>query len=207
MSSPGRTTGSAPVQTPQKRRPWWLLALLALVALGLLLFGLSRCGTGTAGDGPDPAGAPTAAGPAAPDAADPGAATDADGGAGPGTLEADGTPLLPVAAVSGPDGELTSQLGRTATASASRVQSVPSDEGFWVGSSDVDRWWVQLEGTAESGYRVQPGDAVDFTGQIVAHDAGFAAGIGVDAAEGADQLTGQAAHIQVAQADLRRSAG
>ena len=44
--------------------------------------------------------------------------------------------------------------------------------------------WVQLSGTDESGYVVRQGDRVDFTGQVVAHDPGFATQAGVDAAEG-----------------------
>ena len=36
---------------------------------------------------------------------------------------------------------------------------------------------------------------------------GFAARVGVDSAEGADQLTRQAAHIEVPKSDLRKSAG
>jgi hypothetical protein len=86
------------------------------------------------------------------------------------------------------------------------VQSVPADEGFWVGTSETDRVWVQLSGTDESGYVVQQGDRVDFTGQVAAHDPGFATQVGVDAAEGADQLGQQAAHIEVANSELRRSA-
>ena len=31
-----------------------------------------------------------------------------------------------------------------------RVESVPADRGFWVGTSDKDRVYVQLTGTAES---------------------------------------------------------
>jgi hypothetical protein len=86
------------------------------------------------------------------------------------------------------------------------VQSVPADEGFWVGTSETDRVWVQLSGTDESGYVVQQGDRVDFTGQVTAHDPGFATQVGVAAAEGADQLDQQAAHIEVAKSQLRRSA-
>ncbi|MFC4951131.1 hypothetical protein [Pseudonocardia sp. GCM10023141] len=73
----------------------------------------------------------------------------------------------------------------------SPVQSVPADEGFW--TSETDRIWVQLTGDAgESGYTVQPRDRVDFTGQDLAHDAGFAEQSDVDAAEGADLLTAHA---------------
>ena len=126
------------------------------------------------------AGGPSAAG-------GPGAGAGA-GAAGQGALTAEGTSLLPVAQVAGPNGELTSQVGRTATAEGVLVQSVPADEGFWAGTSETDRVWVQLSGTGESGYVVQQGDRVDFTGQVEANDPGFAAQTGVEPTEGADQL-------------------
>jgi hypothetical protein len=54
---------------------------------------------------------------------------------------------------------------------------------------------------------VRQGDRVEFTGRVVAHDASFAARVGVDPVEGADQLTRQAAHIEVPKSGLRKSAG
>lgn len=228
MSRPSPdTTGATRAPAPRKRKPWWLWALLALLALAILLFALAQCGNST-----DPAS--TAAGtPTSPGAADPNAATPSIGapgspgtpaadptaaagaaaagaagaaGAGDATLTADGAPLLPVALAAGPNGELTPQTGKTATARGVLVQSVPADEGFWAGTSDTDRVWVQLSGTGESGYVVQQGDRVDFTGQVTRHDPDFADGVGVDAAEGADQLEQQGAHIEVVKSDLRRTA-
>src|ERR671913_1246442 len=109
-------------------------------------------------------------------------------GAGQGSLSAAGASLLPVAQVAGPNGELTAQAGKSATAQGVLVQSVPADEGFWAGTSETDRVWVQLSGTDESGYVVQQRDRVDFTGQVAANDAGFAAQTGMEPTEGADQL-------------------
>jgi hypothetical protein len=115
--------------------------------------------------------------------------------------------MLPLAQVAGPQGELTSQVGKAVTGQGVLVQSVPADEGFWVGTSATDRVWVQLSGTGESGYVVKQGDRVDFTGKVVAHDPGFATQVGVDdAAEGANQLGQQGAHIEVARPQLRLSA-
>jgi hypothetical protein len=122
-------------------------------------------------------------------------------------LTADGTSLIPPAQVAGPQGELTAHAGKAVTGRGVLVQSVPADEGFWVGTSATDRVWVQLSGTGESGYVVRQGDRVEFTGRVVANDPGFAARVGVDSAEGADQLTRQAAHIEVAKSELRKSAG
>ena len=182
------TTGATRAPAPGKRKPWWLWALLALLALAILLFALAQCGNDT-----DPAStaAPAPAGSA---------------GAGQGSLSAAGTSLLPVAQAAGPNGELTAQAGKAAAAQGVLVQSVPADEGFWAGTSETDRVWVQLSGSDESGYVVQQGDRVDFTGQVTAHDPGFPTQVGVDASEGADQLGQQGAHIEVAKSELRPSA-
>jgi hypothetical protein len=186
------TTGATRAPATDERKPWWLWALLALLALAILLFALAQCGNST-----DPASTPAPA---------PSSAATATAGAGQGSLTADGTSVLPLAQVSGPNGQLTSQTGKAATGQGVLVQSVPADEGFWVGTSETDRVWVQLSGTDESGYVVQQGDRVDFTGQVATHDSGFATQVGVDAAEGADQLGQQGAHIEVAKSELRRSA-
>ena len=186
------TTGATRAADARSRRPWWLWALLALLALAILLFALAQCGNST-----DPASTTAPA---------PSNAPAGSAAAGQGSLTADGTSLLPVAQGAGPNGELTFQVGKTATAQGVLVQSVPADEGFWVGTSETERVWVQLSGIDESGYVVQQGDRVDFTGQVTAHDPGFATQVGVDAAEGADQLDQQAAHIEVAKSQLRRSA-
>jgi hypothetical protein len=204
MSHPKtETTGATRAQAARRRKPWWLWALLALLALALLLLGLSQCGNSD-----DPAStAPGTPGAANTAASGPSAAgVPGAGAAGQGALTADGTSLLPVAQVAGPSGQLTSQAGKTATAQGVLVQSVPADEGFWAGTSETDRVWVQLSGTDESGYVVQQGDRVDFSGQVVSHDPGFAAQTGVEPTEGADQLNQQGAHIEVAKAELRRSA-
>ena len=162
--------------------------------------------TGTTGSANTAVSEPSAAPGWPTPAAVPGPAGAGAGAAVQGALTADGTSLLPVAQVAGPNGELSSQVGKTATAQGVLVQSVPADEGFWVGTSETDRVWVQLSGTGESGYVVQQGDRVDFTGQIAAHDPGFATQVGVDPAEGAEQLGQQGSHIEVAKSALRRSA-
>ena len=100
---------------------------------------------------------------------------------------------------------MTELVGQTVTARGATVLSVPADEGFWVGTNETDRVWVRLSGLDESGYVVTQGDRVDCTGTVQAHDATFTAQVGVDPAEGADQLNQQGAHVEVAKADLRRS--
>ena len=84
------------------------------------------------------------------------------------------------------------------------VQSVPADEGFWVGTSVKDRLWVQLTGAAgESAYQVKVGDRVDFTGTTSDTPPEFAKQVGVSADEGAAQLTTQGRHLVVNKADVR----
>ena len=123
-------------------------------------------------------------------------------GAG-GPLTAGGTSLLPLQQAAGPGGDLSRYLGQPARADGVRVQSVPADEGFWVGTSETDRIWVQLTGTGESGYRVRRGDRVDFTGRVVPTPPGFAQRVGLSAADGAEQLQRQQAHLEVAKNAVR----
>ena len=78
------------------------------------------------------------------------------------------------------------------------MQSVPADEGFWVGSSATDRVWVQL--TGESAVTVKAGDRISFAGgKVVATPAGYAEKVGVDTTEGTAQVTAQKAHIEIAK--------
>ena len=200
MSIRGTERSAAPpARAATRTRPWWLWLLIAILLIAGLLVALLRCGT-------DP-GRPALRPPrgAVPPRRRPARLPRAAQGLGSGTgpLTAGDTPLLPVAAVPGPDGSLAGLVGRPVTATDVVVQSVAADEGFWVGSSGTDRVWVQLAGVGESAYSVGPGDRVSFTGQVVGHDVGFAAQVGVDPAEGAEQLTRQAAHVAVAQADLQ----
>ena len=122
-------------------------------------------------------------------------------------MTADGRSALAPAAGTDAAAALGGLAGQPVTATGVRVLSVPADEGFWLGTSETERVWVQLTGEAgESPYQVQEGDLVDFEGTVEAHDAAFAEQVGVDAAEGAQQLTEQAAHLEVAKSSLRLSA-
>ena len=218
-SGPGRPAGATPIgaRSDDRRKKkgllWGALAALALLAIALLL---SQCG------GNDPAGGTDAAGDAAsgsrsadasestgttPSASESPDGAGADGAAGSaGTIDVGGQSLLDQVAQGGAAAALAGVEGQEATATGAQVLSVPADEGFWVGSSETDRVWVQLTGEAgESPYQVQEGDAVDFTGTVTAHGEGFADEVGVDDAEGAAQLTEQAAHIEVAKSEVQLS--
>ena len=122
-------------------------------------------------------------------------------------MTGDGRSVLELAAAPDAAGALSGVTGQPVTATGVRVLSVPADEGFWIGTSDTQRVWVQLTGEAgESPYQVQEGDLVDFEGTVVAHDAGFAPQVGVDDAEGAAQLSQQAQHLEVAKSSVRLAA-
>lgn len=83
------------------------------------------------------------------------------------------------------------------------VQSVPANEGFWLGCAD-GRLWVQLTGVGESPERVIAGQRLGFTGTAVPHPDLFSDSIGVDQSEGAAQLDQQRVHVEVRYADLQR---
>lgn len=220
MSTPNPSTGgqrgAQPVGGPNdggtKKKPWWLLALLAIIAIIVLILLLSRCGsgdntaTGAAASATSAASSATSsAGSATPSSTTPSGvatttapASPTGTGAGTGPLTVNGAGLLPLATAA-PDGTLTAFVGQTATSTGVTVQSVPADEGFWVGTSATDRVWVQIIGGGESPYKVTAGDKVDFTGTVVANATDFPATVGLTAADGAAQLTTQAAHIEVPQ--------
>jgi hypothetical protein len=156
------------------------------VALGALLLGLTRCGAQR--DALEPAAAPAQAAAGVP-------AFPAAGPAPAGSLTA-GTTSLFDAARSGDRG-LAAVVGQTAFAHAVPVQSVPADEGFWVGADEADRVWVQLSANDESVITIAPGQLLDLSGPVVSHGTDFAGKAGVTADEGAAQLTREGAHLEV----------
>lgn len=56
----------------------------------------------------------------------------------------------------------------------------------------------------ESPGAITPGATLNFSGVAARHEPGFAAGQGVDPAEGAPELDGQKFHLEVAYGDLKR---
>jgi hypothetical protein len=115
-----------------------------------------------------------------------------------GRLTVDGQPVFPLSEHAGPGGDLSRFAGGEAVADRVLVESVPADEGFWLGENTTDRVWVQLVNVAsESPYKVEPGDIVSFVGRVVETPADFPQDVGVTAEEGAQQMRDQREHIQV----------
>jgi hypothetical protein len=197
MSNNSQTKTARPAAVPvggSSPRPKWLLplllSLLALIAASLLL---ARCGS-------DDAKKSTASTTAAPTSASP--ADSAPVTAEQGTVTAAGTNLLGAANVR----NLSSNNGERAVGRGVKVQSVPADEGFWVGPSERDRLWVQLTGThGESEYKVRESDTVDFSGTVTRVGQGYATKAGVTGAEGADQLTEQGFYLSVPASGVKLS--
>jgi RNA polymerase sigma factor (sigma-70 family) len=119
--------------------------------------------------------------------------------AGDPTLTSEGRAILPLTGRP----PLSRYAGDPVRAQGVRVLQVVANEGFWVGTGRRDRVWVQLTGIRESGFQVQPGDRVSFTGQMVEHSPGFARRTGVTIREGADLLDQQGHHVEVRGNRLR----
>jgi len=116
----------------------------------------------------------------------PGAAPPAAGAAAVGSVVAAGAAILPLPA----DG-LAASADQRATGTAVPVESVVSDEGFWIGSGPGERLFVQLQIDGESPFQVQAGQLVDLEGTVIPVSADPEAELGVDAAEGRDELVQQ----------------
>ena len=219
-TGPGQQRGATPVGDGTRgggRRRGLLIGLALLAALVVLALLLSQCSGSDPESGTDPAAQASESSAASSGAASSGpsssgpssgsTAPSSGSAAGGSVVSADGQSVLALA--SGPDAAvaLAGLAGQPVTGTGARVLSVPADEGFWLGTSETERVWVQLTGEAgESPYQVQEGDLVDFEGTVEEHDAAYPEQVGVDDAEGAQQLAGQAAHLTVAKSSVRLSA-
>lgn len=193
----GRSTGARRLDDGRDNKTkkgglWWLWALLALLLIGLLLFFLLR-----GGDDDDTAAnatpTPQVATPTPTPAETPAAATG--GAAGPGSLAAAGTELLSAA-----DSDIEGQVGEQATGTDVTVQEIVEGQGFWVGSSETDRRYVELGG--DVGEDEQPsgdeqlavGDKVDLEGEVRPAPQDPAQTLNLDDA-GAELLSSQGAYV------------
>lgn len=192
----GATAGTAGARA---RRFVPIAVVVLVVALVLLL--VSRW----AGSDDEPAGAATAGPRPTADPFRPATAED-------GSIVAEGATLLPLApavdSASGVEGEvdgptLAAFSGMAASGTRVRVESVPADEGFWVGSAKDDRVWVQLTGPAgESPVEVERGERVSFRGTVTDLPDGFAAENDMTRAEGSALLAAEGQYVAVPRSEL-----
>ena len=172
----------------QRQRAVWLLLLLVTALLVVGLVALSRRGDDVATAPATSQGAVAAAEPQ-----------------GSGRLVAGDVSLLPLSEAADAGGSLARYSGQQVRADAVLVESVPADEGFWVGTSATDRVWVQLAVSAESPIRVETGDAVSFVGILRPLPATFAEDVGLTREEGAQQLADQGQYVAVDAAAVQLS--
>lgn len=195
--------------------PWLLLGLLLLILLGVLIALLAARdddgGSDTVSTGAIAGSAPTAPAVPAAEAVPTGEALPTGSTASSAPVST-ALPSTPVAAggsrltVADSDllslarGSLTDQVGGPVTGTAP-VQSVVSDEGFWVGPGQTQRVFVHLSTEArrsqgESPFRVTAGQQVMITGTLTANSSDSQATAGVTDAEGLALLRQQGAFVQ-----------
>ncbi len=92
--------------------------------------------------------------------------------------------------------------GRTVEARGAGVLSL-SGEGFWVGTSDADRVFVEVEGGAAASPRVAVGQRVSFVGRLVPNTPEHLEELRVVDPGDKAQLARQGHHIDVADQALR----
>jgi len=111
----------------------------------------------------------------------------------PGQLRVPDGPLL-----SSPAG-LAGATGQSVVAQDAPVIDVPADEGFWIGSDDGGRIWVQMVGgPGESPVTIRAGSTVTFTGGLVIeHGPEMPGAVGLAPGPEADELVAQGHHIEV----------
>jgi hypothetical protein len=187
----------------RKRFGWLPWLLLALGVAGLLALLVAR----NAGDDGDETGVELSDDDAGATSGGTGASETEAGGSGmpnadaAGQLTAGQQALLPL-----PAGGLAALAGQPAEGRSVTVESVIADEAFWVGSSATDRVLVVLTPEArgtdgESPFQVEAGQLVNLTGTVTALDRD-PADFGLDAAEGADQLSTQGAYVLATSVEL-----
>jgi RNA polymerase sigma factor (sigma-70 family) len=98
---------------------------------------------------------------------------------------------------------LATHAGRRIRATAIAVESVPADEGFWIGPGGSKRFWVSLTTSGESRRDIDPGETVSFRGRVVTHGRAFAARADLSKEEGRGLLSRQRHHIVVPARRLR----
>ena len=91
-------------------------------------------------------------------------------------------------------------VGQRVSGQSVVIESVPADEGFWIGTPQ-NRVFVRLAQPTESSFRAEVGQRVSFEGTIVSSGQGFARRMGITRDEGAAELRGNP-HIRVPQRNV-----
>ncbi len=129
------------------------------------------------------------------------AAPGSAAGAGAAALRVGDQDLLGMAG-----GSLTGNLNQPVTGTA-KVESVVSDEGFWVGSSKTQRVFVYLtpqarKANGESPFQVRTGQSIQLSGQLVPAAANPAPLRDVTNGEGLGQIRQQGAYVNAQNIQL-----
>lgn len=167
----------------EPRRPAASLAFL----LVLLLLLVSGCGGG--GDDSGAAGETSAE------------QNDTGGGStagGPGSLISAGQDVF--AQVLGGPGALEGVRDMEVVGTSVPVNEVVNESGFWIGTSEEDRIFLELEGAGAQA--VKAGEKVSFTG-VMEQNLG-AETYGISEEGGAQQFRDQGLHVQVQAGDLEK---
>jgi hypothetical protein len=107
----------------------------------------------------------------------------------------------PPAPLSGAE-PMAPHAGQAVEARGVRVRSV-AGRGFWVGSSEADRVYVELDARADPSRAVAVGQRVSFVGRLVANTPEHLGELGVTAPADKAQLERQGHHVDVAAPALR----
>jgi hypothetical protein len=178
--------------------PPWIAALLVAVGLIIAAVVLSLIIGQDLQIGPEPEftiGVPETT---APTAATAPAPTAPPAPAPAGTLIAGEDSILPI-----PPGGLAPYVGRTVRGEGVAVYSVVADEGFWVGTSDVDRIYVIYQtGGFESPPDVDAGQRVSFVGALHPSTGELAPQFRLTEAEGLGLLQSQGYYISTANVNI-----
>jgi hypothetical protein len=163
------------------------LAAPLLLPFVLLLLLVPGCGGG-GGDSGSGGGAAT-------EQADTGAGTEAGG---PGTVMAAGQNVFEQ--VLGGPGALEGVRDMEVVGTSVAVEEIVNERGFWIGTSEADRIFLELEGTGAPA--VKAGEKVSFTGVMEQNLGAETYGISEDG--GAQQFRDQGLHVQVQAGDLEK---
>lgn len=101
-----------------------------------------------------------------------------------------------LAAAAGGSAGLAPLEDETVTARGAEVESVVSDEAFWLGSGEGERIFVVISTSGESPLNVDAGDRVDLSGVVRVLPVDFESRFGVNGDSGSSQLESQGHYIE-----------